>query len=100
MTAVAVDSVDAVRDRIADAASRRVGLRVVGSGTWLDAGRPVRAFETISTKELTGVTEYVPGDLTLSARAGTTLAEIREATREHGQWLAMDPPGSANGTIG
>ena len=100
MTAVAVASADALRDRIVDAANRRVGLRVVGSGTWLDAGRPVRFSETISTKELTGITEYVPGDLTLTARAGTTLADIREATREHGQWLAMDPPGSAESTIG
>jgi glycolate oxidase FAD binding subunit len=100
MTTVAVDSVDALRERIVDAGNRHVGLRVVGSGTWLDAGRPVRSTETISTKELTGITEYVPGDLTLSARAGTTLAEIREATGEHGQWLAMDPPGSANATIG
>ena len=100
MTALAVDSVDALRDRIVDAGNRRVGLRVVGSGTWLDAGRPVRSSETISTKELTGITEYVPGDLTLTARAGTTLTEIREATREHGQWLAMDPPGSPDSTIG
>jgi len=100
MTAVAVDSVDALRERIVDAANRRVGLRVVGSGTWLDAGRPVRATETISTKELTGITEYVPGDLTLTARAGTTLSDIREATREHGQWLAMDPPGLPHSTIG
>jgi glycolate oxidase FAD binding subunit len=100
MTTVAVDSVDALRERIVEAGNRHVGLRVVGSGTWLDAGRPVRSTETISTKELTGITEYVPGDLTLTARAGTTLAEIRDATAEHGQWLAMDPPGSANGTIG
>jgi glycolate oxidase FAD binding subunit len=100
MTAVAVDSVDALRDRIVDASNRRVGLRVVGSGTWLDAGRPVRSTEIISTKELAGIAEYVPGDLTLTARAGTTLAEIREATSEHGQWLAMDPPGSPDSTIG
>ena len=100
MTALAVDSIDALRDRIVDAGNRRVGLRVIGAGTWLDAGRPVRSSETISTKELTGITEYVPGDLTLTARAGTTLTEIRDATAEHGQWLAMDPPGSPDGTIG
>jgi len=100
MTAVAVASVDALRERIADAGKRGAQLRVVGSGTWLDAGRPVRSSETVSTKELTGITEYVPGDLTLTARAGTTLAEIRDATAAHGQWLAMDPPGSPNGTIG
>jgi glycolate oxidase FAD binding subunit len=100
MTAVAIESVDALRERIVDAGNRRVGLRIVGSGTWLDAGRPVQSSETISTKELVGITEYVPGDLTLTARAGTTLAEIRDATASHNQWLAIDPPGSPNSTIG
>ena len=83
-----------------DAAQRGAPLRIVGRGTWLDAGRPVRATETLSTRELSGITEYVPGDLTLTARAGTTLGEIREATAAHGQWLALDPSGSDDGTIG
>jgi glycolate oxidase FAD binding subunit len=100
VTTAAADLVSVVRDRIVDAAQRGVGLRVVGRGAWLDAGRPVRSSETISTGALTGITEYVPGDLTLTARAGTTLGEIRAATAEHGQWLALDPHGSDNGTIG
>jgi glycolate oxidase FAD binding subunit len=100
VTTAAADSVSVVRDRIVDAAQRGVGLRVVGRGAWLDAGRPVQSSETISTESLTGITEYVPGDLTLTARAGTTLAEIRAASAEHGQWLALDPHGSDNGTIG
>ena len=100
MTAVAIDSVAVARDRVLDAANRGVGLRIAGSGTWLDAGRPVVASETISTRELAGIVEYVPGDLTLTARAGTTLAEVREATSAHGQWLALDPPGSIDGTLG
>jgi glycolate oxidase FAD binding subunit len=101
MTAIAVDSVGALRDRVIDAAHRGVPLRIAGRGTWLHAGRPVRAgAETLSTRSLSGITEYVPGDLTLTARAGTTLAEIREATSAHGQWLALDPPGSDDGTLG
>jgi glycolate oxidase FAD binding subunit len=100
MTAVAVDSVAEVRDVVLDAANRRAPLRIAGRGMWLDAGRPVRATETLSTRELSGITEYVPGDLTLTARAGTTLAEIRNATSKHGQWLALDPAGSDDGTLG
>ena len=75
-------------------------LRIVGGGTWLDAGRPVAATETLSTREHSGITEYVPGDLTLTARAGTTLGEIRDATAAHGQWLALDPYGADDGTLG
>jgi glycolate oxidase FAD binding subunit len=100
MTALALDSVGAVRDSIRDAASRGVGLRIVGRGTWLDAGRPVRAGSSLSTRELAGIVDYVPGDLTLTARAGTALAEIREATAEHNQWLALDPMGRDDGSIG
>ena len=100
MTVVAVDSTAAVRDCIRDASNRGQSLRVRGRGQWLDAGRPVRATETISTVGLTGITQYVPGDLVLTAAAGTTLGEIRAASGEHGQWLALDPYGSDEGTIG
>jgi glycolate oxidase FAD binding subunit len=44
--------------------------------------------------------EYTPGDLTLTARAGTTLAEIDRVTRAERQWLAIDPFGGAGATIG
>lgn len=43
---------------------------------------------------------YVPGDLTLTVRAGTTLAELDQITGEHNQWLPLDPYGSSDGTIG
>jgi glycolate oxidase FAD binding subunit len=92
--------VSELRDQIRDAASRGEALRVVGRGTWLDAGRPVSTTSTISTRELTGIVEYVPGDLTMTVRSGTTLGEIREATAKHNQWLALDPHGSDEGTIG
>jgi glycolate oxidase FAD binding subunit len=42
----------------------------------------------------------VPGDLTLTARGGTTLNEIAEATAAHGQWLPLDPFGDPRGTLG
>ncbi|HEX7020670.1 MAG TPA: FAD-binding oxidoreductase [Gemmatimonadaceae bacterium] len=75
-------------------------LRVAGAGTWLDAGRPVDGDSVVSTRALNGIVEYVPGDLTLTAGAGTSLAEIRDATAPHRQWLALDPCGSDDGTLG
>jgi len=99
MTAVA-EGVEAIRDRVRDAARANAAVRIVGQGSWLDAGRPVSAAGTISTREYSGITEYVPGDLTMTARAGTTLGEIRETTAEHGQWLALNPYGVDDGTIG
>ncbi|MDB4876882.1 MAG: linked oxidase protein [Gemmatimonadetes bacterium] len=100
MTETLTASVDALRECVLDAGARGVALRVVGRGAWLDAGRGARTTESISTRELAGIIEYVPGDLTLTARAGTTLAEIREATAEHNQRLALDPHGTDDGTLG
>ena len=42
----------------------------------------------------------MPGDLTLTARAGTSLAEIARVTGAERQFLALDPFGDARGTIG
>lgn len=81
------------------AAAERV-LKLVGAGTWLTAGHPVSAGAALSTKQLAGITSYRPEDLTLSAGAGTTLAELEEATRAHGQWCPLLPWGDDRGTIG
>jgi glycolate oxidase FAD binding subunit len=97
---VAADSTRAVADRVRDAAARGGGVRIVGQGTWLTAGRVVHGAESLSLREHAGIIDYVPGDLTLTARAGTTLGEIREATGAHNQWLALDPHGGDDGTIG
>jgi glycolate oxidase FAD binding subunit len=78
----------------------RTPLRIAGRAHWLSAGRPVKTKQTLSLRDDSGVVSYVPGDLTLTIRAGTTLAEIERITGEHGQWLPLDPFGSDDGTIG
>ena len=75
-------------------------LRISGAGTWMNAGRPVDTQRTISLAAEKGVVDYVPDDLTITVRAGTTLDEIAAVAREHGQWLPLDPPGTGSATIG
>jgi len=60
----------------------------------------VKATHTLSLRDDSGVVSYVPGDLTLTVRGGTTLAEVARITGEHDQWLPLDPFGSDDGTIG
>ena len=89
-----------VRDVVRDAIARTAPLRIVGRGTWLGAGRPVADVQRVELSGLTGIVDYTPGDLTLTARAGTTLAEIAEATAANGQWLALAPWGGDVGSLG
>jgi len=77
-----------------------VPLRIRGAGTWMDAGRPVDATQHVALDGLSGIIDYEPGDLTLTAYAGTTLAEIADVTGPERQWLTFDPPGTDAGTIG
>jgi glycolate dehydrogenase FAD-binding subunit len=92
--------VSAIAERVREAYAAGTPLRIRGAGTWLGAGRPARGEETLSLAEDRGIVEYVPGDLTLTARAGTPLADIVAATGAHGQWLPLDPWGGDAGTLG
>jgi glycolate oxidase FAD binding subunit len=93
-------SVDDVRDIVRDAVTHQTPLRIIGRGTWLSAGRPVAETQPVSLENLSGIVDYTPGDLTLTARAGTSLAEIAEATAPHGQCLALSPWGGDAGSLG
>src|SRR5262245_57193977 len=90
-------AMNAIAERLREARASGRRQRIVGAGTWLDAGRPVDAQETLSVADHRGIVEYVPGDLTLTARAGTRLSEITAATAANGQWLPLDPWGGDDG---
>lgn len=76
-------------------------IRVCGRGTWMGAGRPTASNAcTLRLQAMSGVVEYVPGDLTMTVRAGTALSHIDALTRAEGQWIGIDPAGSDDGSIG
>lgn len=64
-------------------------LAVRGGGTRALA-QPVG--EVLSVAGLSGITLYEPGALTIVARAGTPLAEVRAALAAEGQSLPFEPP--------
>jgi glycolate oxidase FAD binding subunit len=100
LTETAPSSTADVVSVVHDAAARRAALRIAGRGHWLTAGRAVRSATPLPLGGIAGIVEYTPGDLTLTARAGTSLAELARVTAAERQWLAMDPFGSADGTLG
>lgn len=89
-------SIDGVRDAVAAA----VPLRILGAGTWANAGRGVEHERTLSLAALAGVVDHVPGDLTMTARAGTPLRVLHAAAAAEGQMLPLDPWGGDDGTLG
>ena len=89
-----------VLETVLDASAAETPVRIAGRGHWMDAGRPSGATRILSLANHSGVVDYVPGDLTITVRSGTTLDELDRVTRAEGQWLPLDPFGSGDGTIG
>jgi FAD/FMN-containing dehydrogenase len=89
-----------VQAAIREALSSGARLRVSAGGAWMDAGRPTSCNATVSLANDRGIVLYEPGDLTLTARAGTTISELKAAAKSNGQWLPLDPWGGDEGTLG
>ena len=67
-------------------------LEIVSGGSKRGLGRPSEAEVALDLSALTGITLYEPEELVLTARPGTTLAEIDARLTQHGQTLAFEPP--------
>jgi glycolate dehydrogenase FAD-binding subunit len=89
-----------IAGRVREAAAAGTPIRIVGHGSWLAANRPVQADAALALDACSGIVDYVPGDFTLTVRAGTPLVEIARVAAQHGQWLPLDPLGSDAGSIG
>ncbi len=86
------DTADQLRDAIAWAAAEESPLEVIGAGTKRGLGRPLDCEHTLDLCGLSGIIDYEPEELVVSALAGTPLVEIDAALAEHGQMLAFEPP--------
>jgi glycolate oxidase FAD binding subunit len=83
-----------------DAADNHAPLRIVGRGAWREAGDAITASQRLDLGSDNGIVSYVPGDLTVTARAGTTLRELGQVLGANDQWIALDPEGGLDVTIG
>ena len=92
--------VERIRDRIRAAAADGRPLRIQGRGTKDFYGEAL-AGDPLDVRALCGIVAYAPGELVVTARAGTPLAEIEDALAAHGQMLAFEPPHhGADSTLG
>ena len=65
---------------------------MVGGGSRARLGLAVRADKDLDMSALSGIHFYEPGELVMSAGAGTPLVDIVAALAEAGQHLAFEPP--------
>ncbi len=85
------DIVKTLQEKIVDAHANKTALQITGGNSKAFYGR------TPSGKKLdvsghTGILNYEPTELVITARAGTPLSEIEKILAENNQMLAFEPP--------
>ncbi|MFJ1467991.1 glycolate oxidase subunit GlcE [Massilia orientalis] len=66
-------------------------LRIRGGGTKDWYGQRLEG-DILDTRDYTGIVDYEPTELVITARCGTPLADIEAALAQQGQMLAFEPP--------
>jgi glycolate dehydrogenase FAD-binding subunit len=82
---------DRLIERIRAAHADGTPLIIQGGGSKTFYGNPDEG-EVLGTRALSGVVDYQPNELVLTAQAGTPLVEIEALLAENRQMLAFEPP--------
>lgn len=78
-------------ERVRASIEPRTALRIRGGGTKDFHGAALQG-EVLDTRVLQGVVSYEPSELVVTARAGTSLAELEALLAAQGQCLPFEPP--------
>jgi len=85
------DRTQALIEQVNDARAEGRPLKIVGGGSKDFMGREA-AGEPVEVGAHSGIVNYHPVELVLTARGGTPLSEIEAALAEYNQMLAFEPP--------
>lgn len=97
----APSSVEEARELVTMAARDRLRVLPLGLGSKLGWCRPPqRADLALSTRALSGLVAYEPGDGTITALAGTRMSALARAVRAGGHRLTPDVPRPDAATLG
>ena len=89
------DQINVFREQILSAANNKTSLSIEGGGTKSWYGNS-NGFTKLNTLSYSGILEYQPEELVITACAGTPLKEIESALEEKNQVLAFEPPHFGN----
>ncbi len=91
-------SLDELAHVVGLAAAEAWRIRVEGRSTWAPPDAP--ADLAISTAALDAIPAVAPADLVATAQAGVPLSTLGRTLASHGVWLALDPPGHPDRSLG
>ena len=101
MTDIANDpALQTLIDQVRAAQASKTALNICGGGSKSFYGEAATG-EVLDMRALAGISSHQPSELVVTARCGTSLAELEAALAEKGQCLPFEPPHfSAHSTVG
>jgi len=84
-------SLEALQERIREAAGRSTALCLRGGGSKDFYGNAPRG-EVLDARSYAGIVAYEPTELVVTARCGTPLLELEKTLQEKNQFLPFEPP--------
>ncbi|MGA8026146.1 MAG: FAD-binding oxidoreductase [Bryobacteraceae bacterium] len=101
MPQITPSSAEDLAQTLLDAALKRRTVAVIGNNSKRLMGGPQPPADVvISTAALRRVLDYEPNDLTVSVEAGMPFADLQTLLSRRRQMIALDPPFSAQATVG
>jgi glycolate oxidase FAD binding subunit len=92
MTRFVPTNIEELREAVGVALAVDEAVELVAGGTKRGLGRPLQTPHVLDLTRLSGIRDYVPNELVLTAGAATPLAAINRALAVAGQMLAFEPP--------
>lgn len=81
------EAVEMVRSAVAGATP----LAISGGNTRSGFGNPAKGGRGISSRDLSGIVNYTPAELTMTVKAGTSVNEVEATLEASSQMLAFEP---------
>jgi glycolate oxidase FAD binding subunit len=66
-------------------------LEIIGSGSKKEIGKPLQCAQTLNLSKLNGIIEYLPEELYIKVKAGTSIEKIENRLKKNNQQLAFEP---------
>jgi glycolate oxidase FAD binding subunit len=86
-----MQAIEQFKEQVLAAAANKTALRIRGGGTKDWYGQRLDG-QVLDTRSHSGIVDYEPTELVITARCGTPLAEIEAVLAERNQMLAFEPP--------
>ncbi len=68
-----------------------IPIELISSGSKRKIGKPLQCAKTLNLSKISGIVEYLPEELYIKVKAGTSIKQIEEKLKKNNQQLAFEP---------